>query len=450
MKITTKINLFTTGWILLLLIIVNTAIYFLFVETTINMEKNMVDKKAEDISKELEIYQSPDNLEEILDTFLIDHSLIRLIKPGNQIIVESSNDQKLSTKIKPAYADAKVVKTRVIATEKGEEQVLIARVPIQFENRVTVCLEIAERLQGLEMREEILRWVLIFCTFFAAILSLLGGKVLGKIIMKPISNMIYTMEEIEKSGTMMKINTPNNTKDELQTMSSTFNKMIDRLQDTMEKQQNFVSDASHEFKTPLTIIKGYANLLRRQGFQDEVMARDAIDSIYNEATRIQKMTETFLDLASLESSLELKEIDLIPLFETTIKQMQTITHREINLHFEEAPVMTVVDELRIKQVLIILLDNALKYSQNQIDCEIETDSQNIIIRVKDYGIGIPKDEIENVFERFYRVDKARSRETGGSGLGLHIANTIMNLHHGKISITSEEGKGTLVELFIKK
>lgn len=448
MKITTKINLFTTIWILLVLIILNTVIYFLFVETTINMEKNMAYKKAENISNELGNHQSLDDFKSILNKFLIEHSLIRIIKPGDQVIAESSNDSILSDKIIATYTSIKEVRTRVILAEKGEEQVLIAHVPIQPEGQATVCLEIVERLQGLEMREEILRWVLIFCTFFAAILSLLGGKILGKLIMKPISNMIYTMEEIEKSGNMLKINTQNNTKDELQIMVSTFNKMMDRLQDNMEKQKNFVSDASHEFKTPLTIIKGYANLLRRQGFQDEALARDAIESIYNEATRIQKMTETFLDLASLENSLELKETDIIALFQSTIRQLKTAYQREINLHFQEAPLMIIVDELSIKQVIIILLDNALKYSNDKIDCYVEKDNQNIIIRVKDYGIGIPENEIQNIFDRFYRVDKARSRETGGSGLGLHIANTIIKLHHGKISITSEEGKGTLVELIL--
>nr|WP_315019617.1 HAMP domain-containing sensor histidine kinase [uncultured Aminipila sp.] len=201
-------------------------------------------------------------------------------------------------------------------------------------------------------------------------------------------------------------------------------------------------------KTPLTVIKGYANLLRRQGFRDEAMAQDAIQAIYNEATRIQKMTETFLDLASLDSSLELREIDLVTLCQSTIKELKSVHQREINLYFDESPLMIMVDESRIKQVMIILLDNALKYSNDKIDCTIGKTSQNIVIGVKDYGIGIPKDEIENIFDRFYRVDKARSRETGGNGLGLHIADSIMKLHNGKIGFVSEEGKGTLAELIL--
>ena len=269
-------------------------------------------------------------------------------------------------------------------------------------------------------------------------------------IMRPISNMIKTMEEIEKSGVPKKINIQNETRDELQTMASTFNRMIERLQESMARQSQFVSDASHELKTPLTVIKSYANLLRRHGLENKEMADEAIHAIHSEATRIQKMTETFLDLANLEQEnvLEMNKVDLVSLSESILKQLKDVYKREITLRFEENPITIYADELKIKQVIIILLDNAIKYSNEQIEVFINRDSQHAKIRIKDYGIGIPKKEIENIFERFYRVDKARSRETGGSGLGLHIAKSIIKLHKGEIKINSKEGSGTTVELFL--
>lgn len=106
------------------------------------------------------------------------------------------------------------------------------------------------------------------------------------------------------------------------------------------------------------------------------------------------------------------------------------------------------DELKLKQVLIILLDNAIKYSAEKIDVYLETDSQFVTISIRDYGIGIPESEISQIFERFYRVDKARSRETGGTGLGLSIAKNIIALHHGDIQIASKEGVGTEVTVRI--
>ena len=258
------------------------------------------------------------------------------------------------------------------------------------------------------------------------------------------------MEEIEKSGVPKKINIQNETRDELQTMASTFNRMIERLQESMARQSQFVSDASHELKTPLTVIKSYANLLRRHGLENKEMADEAIHAIHSEATRIQKMTETFLDLANLEQEnvLEMNKVDLVSLSESILKQLKDVYKREITLRFEENPITIYADELKIKQVIIILLDNAIKYSNEQIEVFINRDSQHAKIRIKDYGIGIPKKEIENIFERFYRVDKARSRETGGSGLGLHIAKSIIKLHKGEIKINSKEGSGTTVELFL--
>jgi signal transduction histidine kinase len=107
-----------------------------------------------------------------------------------------------------------------------------------------------------------------------------------------------------------------------------------------------------------------------------------------------------------------------------------------------------MDELKIKQVIIILLDNAIKYSSDKIEIFLEKNEEYAVIRVSDYGIGIPKEEIKHIFERFYRVDKARSRETGGTGLGLAIAKNIMKQHKGEIKIRSEEGKGTDVDLLL--
>lgn len=448
MRITTKINLLTTAWIVCLLIVINFMVFFLFMETTINMEKNIIFDKADQISKESDIGKTSVNIETVLHNSLVENSFIRIILPENKVMAEVTNDKNLAKKIKAEYVNKKEIKTLVIMGEKGEEQVLVANVPIQLGSQGSVCLQISERLLGLELRREILRIILISSTIFAAVLSLIGGRWLSNLIMNPIFSMISTMNKIETSGSMMKIDMQKGTKDELYTMVMTFNKMIDRLQDNMEKQKWFVSDASHEFKTPLTVIKSYANLLQRQGFQDEAMARDAIRAIYTETTRIQKMTETFLDLANLDNSFELNDTDLVSLCQSTIDQLKTVYGREINLSCADFPIIVPVDEFRIKQLIIILLDNAIKYSSDRIDCFIEKDDQRIIIGIKDYGIGIPQEELGNIFERFYRVDKARSRETGGSGLGLHIADTIVKLHNGKIEITSNEGEGTLAKIII--
>ncbi|MEH7439568.1 ATP-binding protein [Neobacillus drentensis] len=447
MKITTKINLLTTAWMLCILILINFVVFLLFMKTTVNMEKDILFQKAGDIIKEINTTQPSNGLKGELEDYLTEHSYIRIMDQKNKLIYEVTNDKLLSKKMKGQSTLIKQTKTHLISTEHGEEEVLIVRVPFNNGNKT---LEIGERLRGLEARKEMLRAILIICTVLAALLSLLGGRWLANMIMRPIANMIKTMEEIEKSGVPKTITVQNKTKDELQTLARTFNRMINRLLINMERQKQFVSDASHELKTPLTVIKSYANLLRRHGIENNEMAEEALKAIHSEATRIQKMTETFLELATLEKEnvLEINEVNLVNLSKDILKQLKDVYKRDITLHYEGIPIIIRADELKIKQVIIILLDNAIKYSNDRIEVFLKKDQHHSIIDIKDYGIGIPKEEIDNIFERFYRVDKARSRETGGSGLGLHIAKSIIKLHKGDIKIISKEGTGTNVELLL--
>ncbi|HLO12834.1 MAG TPA: HAMP domain-containing sensor histidine kinase [Pseudoneobacillus sp.] len=444
MKITTKINLLTTAWMLCILIIINFVVYFLFMKTTVNMEEDILFQKTKDIVKDVE---SSSLFEGKLKNYLTENSYIRIMEPKDKITYEVTNDQVLSKKMKGKFTKSHQAQNRVISTDKGEEQILIVRVPIHDRNQ---SLEIGERLLGLEKRKEILRGILIICTIIAVFLSLLGGRWLANMIMKPISNMIHTMEEIEKSGVPKTISIQNKTKDELQTMAITFNRMISRLQNNIEKQKQFISDASHELRTPLTVIKSYANLLRRHGLENNQVADEAIKAIHSEATRIQKMTETFLELASLEKEniLEMNDVNLVALCQNILIQLRNVYKREITLQYDEDPIVIRADELKLKQVIIILLDNAIKYSHDKIEVLVEKDKQYAIVQIKDYGIGIKDDEIQHIFERFYRVDKARSRETGGSGLGLNIAKTIITMHKGEIKVESIEGLGTNVKLFL--
>ncbi|MDW4528077.1 HAMP domain-containing sensor histidine kinase [Rossellomorea marisflavi] len=445
MKITTKINLLTTAWMLCILVVINFVVYFLFVQNTVTMEEDVQFHKAKEIMKEVGGKPTTNDLDMALKKHLTEHSFIRIMGPGDELIHQVTNDSVLSSKIEGKFAENKEAKNHVIKNQRHEEQVLVVRVPFGNGER---SLEIVERLEGLEARKETLKGILIACTVLAAVFSLLGGRWLANTIMRPISNMIKTMEEIETSGVPKTISIEKRENDELQTMAQTFNRMISRIQGNMAKQAQFVSDASHELKTPLTVIKSYANLLRRHGVENKEIADEAIQAIHSEATRIQKMTDTFLDLADLEKEnvLEISQIDLVALSRSSIKQLQEVYHREISLHTDASRVIIPADELKIKQVIIIILDNAMKYSSDKIDVYIEKVGDLAVLRVKDYGIGIPREEITNIFERFYRVDKARSRETGGTGLGLHIARSIMKLHLGEINIRSEEGKGTEVEL----
>ncbi|MEH7304017.1 sensor histidine kinase [Neobacillus drentensis] len=452
MKITTKINLITTAWILCVLLAVNAVVFFSFMKITVNMEDDELFQKADYLINEIDKEDSRAVINEKLTPYLTTHSFIRIVQPDSKIVNQVTNDPQLAAKIKSQFANKDGTERRTIRLKHQEEQIAIVRVPIESNGQVVGTLEFGEKLEGLETGKDLLLSILTFCTVLGAVLSLLGGRWLSNLIMRPISNMINTMEDIEKSGIPKKIIIQHETKDELQKLAVTFNRMIGRLEVNLEKQRQFISDASHELKTPLTVIKSYADLLLRRGLKNEEVTHDAIESIHSEATRIQKMTERFLDLAETESGsgLETKLISLVSLCENLFKQIKSAYKREINLHFNETAITVIADEVKLKQAIIILIDNAIKYSTDKIDVYVADKEQWTIITVKDYGIGIPECEIENVFERFYRVDKARSRETGGTGLGLSIAKNIMKQHQGDIIVKSTEGIGTEVELFLPK
>ncbi|WP_088069338.1 sensor histidine kinase [Gottfriedia luciferensis] len=444
MKITTKINLIITAWLLVILIVINGLVFYLFMKTTVNMEENTVNQKAHEI---LQKHIFPESLivnKQLLYPYMSYHSYIRIIDPNSNIVTEVSND-KLLNKIKPKFT--KKEETKLIPF--SEHQNLVVRVPIKLNQKVIGTIEIGELLSGLESRKDMLLTIMTIVTVISGIFSLMAGRWLTRIIMNPISSMISTMEDIEQSGVPKKILIQNETKDELHQMASTFNRMISKLQENIDKQKQFISDASHELKTPITVISSFANLLRRRGLKNEEIAQEAIETIYSEANRMQDLTKTLLSLAESEQLKDTKmdTFDLVELCKSTLLQLQNVYKREIILQNKKSSVLVMGNELKIKQVIIIFLDNAIKYSSEKIIIKIESDQEIATLKIKDFGIGIREEELENIFERFYRVDKARSRETsGGTGLGLPIARNIVKLHNGEIKVHSEENIGTEVEI----
>lgn len=444
MKLTTKITLLTTAWLVVILLIMNIFIFFTFMKTIVNMEEqNLIKIGREIIQKDRG--QDLVLTEDQLNFYLPKNSFIRIINANSKVVSEITNDQQLS-KIKAVFVQKEESQLRQIE----ENQILIVRLPLLSANQVVGTLEIGQHLTGLEKRKDIVLSILAACSAIAVLLSLIGGKWLSTMIMKPISNMIKTMEEIEQSGVPKTILFQSNTKDELQTMAITFNRMIKRLQENLEKQKQFVSDASHELKTPLTVIKSYADLLTRRGIDNKERAVDAIQSIRLETIRMQKMTESLLDLAisEQENRLDIKLIDLISLCQPILQQLQNTYKRDFIFIYDQIPVKAEVDEQKMKQVIIILLDNAIKYSKHKVEVRIVKNKDHALLTVKDYGIGIPEEDIDRIFDRFYRVDKARSRSTGGTGLGMAIANNIVKQHKGRVDIRSEEGKGTEIKLYL--
>ena len=219
----------------------------------------------------------------------------------------------------------------------------------------------------------------------------------------------------------------------------------------------FVSDLSHELRTPLTTIQSAVGLLERARDRLDPLEHRALELADQELKRIRGMVEELMTLAQMDSwkyQLEVGPANMSTVVQTAIESVETKAQRfGIKIYFDDAGEhRCICDVQKLYQVFLNLLDNAIKYSDSgaRVDVEIEEDDSTLTVRIRDTGVGIPKEDLNQLFERFYRVDKDRSRATGGSGLGLAISRQIVEMHGGSISVESEVDVGSVFEVRLPK
>lgn len=236
--------------------------------------------------------------------------------------------------------------------------------------------------------------------------------------------------------------------DEIERLALALNQMIARLDESFQYIRRFTADASHELRTPLTVLRGELEAMaQRPRLDDEV--RDTIGSSLEETERLARIVESLLAISRLdagEAQMERIRFDLAELTSTTVEQMRLLAEdRRIALSCETNGNVTVEgDRARLKQVLVNLVDNAIKYTPEGGAVKVTggIENQRGWLQVEDNGTGIPAEALAHLFERFYRVDKARSRQMGGTGLGLAIVKSIVTAHDGQVTVESTEGSGS--------
>ncbi len=229
------------------------------------------------------------------------------------------------------------------------------------------------------------------------------------------------------------------------------------LKEAYDKQKQFAADASHELRTPLAVVMASADLLMADPSIKEPFLREVISDVKSEVKKMSKLVSDLLLVARSDNNalkLTLKKIDLGELLKQNVRMMTPLAEKK-NIELTGngfKKVLMTGDEQKIKQLILILVDNAIKYTPEggKVVVRLESaDDDKAIFSVQDSGIGIDEKDKEKIFERFYRVDKARSRASGGNGLGLSIAMEILRLHEGKISVDSEPGVGTKFTVRLK-
>lgn len=269
-------------------------------------------------------------------------------------------------------------------------------------------------------------------------------------ILRPLSNLQQAVHQMASGdyGTRVEVTS----KDEIGNLSAAFNQMANSIQKEDEAQKSFLATVSHELRTPISYVKGYSEAIQ-QGVIEKEKQGEAIQLIVRESARMERLTNELMQLARKEQAFNPSEMEPLILAET-IRDVLTLLEQQArvkNIQF----VQTLEEELiimgfeeKMKQVFINIIENAIRYSNDGGSIYIESNeiSKSASITIRDEGIGIPNEDLPYVTERFYRVNKARSRSDGGSGLGLSIVDQIIKQHNGSLTIQSELNIGTSVNI----
>lgn len=289
-------------------------------------------------------------------------------------------------------------------------------------------------------------WVGIFVLVMAIALSFFAVTfVLNNI--KIINKTIDDLNKKPDSDSRIKLKKRN---DEIYDLTININKMLDRMQAYTNQQKEFVEDVSHELRTPVAVLEGHLSMLQRWGKDDPEVLNDSINSSLQELKRMQSLIQEMLDLTRVEqidSEYLDQETEAKPLFTQVYNDFKML-HPDFAVNFDD----DIQEKSKVKiyrnhleQVLVILLDNAFKYSGDRKEINLSASTNEALLEfvVQDYGVGINKKDLKQVFNRFYRVDKARSRKRGGNGLGLSIAKRLIEVYKGTITVESVLGSGTV-------
>ena len=282
------------------------------------------------------------------------------------------------------------------------------------------------------------------------IITLVIGSLTSRKMLKPIDKMTRTARSISAGDLTTRLDSVDS-HDEVKELTLTFNEMLDRLQGSFEQQNTFVSDDSHELRTPISVIQGYTDLLKRWGTTDPAVLDESIDAIKSEADYMKGLAEKLLFLASTDKKkqrIECNPFALHELIDEVLKESRLIDAKHQFSSESNDVIMLNGDQALIKQALRIFIDNSIKFTPEEgsirLNCSLK--GQKALITVEDTGIGIASEDLPHIFNRFYKADKSRSREGSGAGLGLSIGKWIIEQHKGEIKVESTLHQGTRIIL----
>ncbi|MGE8036231.1 ATP-binding protein [Lysinibacillus sp. NPDC093692] len=280
----------------------------------------------------------------------------------------------------------------------------------------------------------------------ALLLSASIGFYLANYLMKPLRALRSSMKTVMDKGFNEPIQLTYTSHDEIGDLLKMYNTMMNELQISFAQQQQFVADASHELRTPIQAIEGHLSLLKRWGKDDPEILEESINTSLTEIARMRKMIEELLELARREEKDIDSEADAVAVIEAVIEETRLFHPKaRITLSKNEEIGRIFITENALSQIVRNIIENAIRYCEivPEIQISLAVSEKEVLLKVEDNGIGIAKENIPFIFDRFYRVDEARNRQIGGTGLGLSITKMLLEKYNGSVEVKSEKNVGTV-------
>ncbi|OGO45548.1 MAG: hypothetical protein A2Z05_04735 [Chloroflexi bacterium RBG_16_60_22] len=377
---------------------------------------------------------------------------IQLIDRSGGVVVKSSNLGEQELPVNPSLISRGFTGEATIATVSagGSATVRIMASPLYLQDRV-LLLEVGQSLNHVADTMGQARWALLASTLVALILAAVSGGAIVRGALSPVSRISQTARSIEASSDLSRRVGYAGPADEIGELATTFDHMIEHLDRVFQSQRYFVADASHELRGPLTVIRGNIDLLKRQLSQED--REESLRAIERESMRMSQIADELLLLAEVESG-QIGRRETVPLKSLLLEEAERAGSAAGGRHVRVArqeDLSVTGDAQRLRQLLANLVDNAVKYTPEKgtVTLSLYRDGDRACLEVADTGIGIPPEHLPHIFDRFYRVDKARSRGSGGTGLGLAIVKGIAEQHGGDVTVTSRPGQGSTFTVRLK-
>lgn len=336
-------------------------------------------------------------------------------------------------------------------TDTKGERYFVGAAPILEGNNVISAVYVLSSTKHMDESIAAVRNVLVLSGIGAFLLALGITWIMAQILSRPLVKMQEATRKIAVGDLETRLNIISN--DEIGSLAGAINNLAEDLQRYRDTRQEFFANISHELRTPITFLEGYTKVIKDRLYDTEEEKDKYLDIIRGEALRLQHLVDDLFELAKMEEgkiSLSLEWIDLAEIADNAVRKIRLKAGDkglELNTHINNSIPLILGDGMRMEQVLINLLENAVRYTdKGGIHINLNENSSYIYLIVEDTGIGIPETELPFIFERFYRVEKSRSRQYGGTGLGLSIAKKLVELQGGEILVSSKMGDGTRFEI----